>query len=159
MRDVRPDLLPAAWRPVPQVVEKRVEVVRTVEVPSQKIAEYVAILQKEPAAPAFLLTLDLDRRVLSVRKVGAEPQPGRDYELWLVAQPAAAPQSLGIIGEGEFTVRRSLGAYASATLGAATFSVSVEPAGGSPTGQPTGPVVFTGKLTQTTPPAFPEATP
>jgi anti-sigma-K factor RskA len=37
--------------------------------------------------------------------------------------------------------------------------VSVEPTGGSPTGAPTGPVVFTGKLVQTTPAAFPGATP
>ena len=28
----------------------------------------------------------------------------------------------------------------------ATYAVSIEPRGGSPTGAPTGPVVFTGKL-------------
>jgi anti-sigma-K factor RskA len=33
----------------------------------------------------------------------------------------------------------------------ASFAVSVEPMGGSPTGQPTGPVMFTGKLVQATP--------
>jgi anti-sigma-K factor RskA len=31
----------------------------------------------------------------------------------------------------------------------ATLAVSVEPVGGSPTGQPTGPVILTGKLTAT----------
>ena len=33
----------------------------------------------------------------------------------------------------------------------ATFAVSLEPEGGSPTGQPTGPVVFSGKLIKATP--------
>jgi anti-sigma-K factor RskA len=32
----------------------------------------------------------------------------------------------------------------------ATFAVSLEPEGGSPTGAPTGPVVFAGKLIATT---------
>jgi anti-sigma-K factor RskA len=34
----------------------------------------------------------------------------------------------------------------SATVPKATFAVTVEPAGGSPTGGPTGPVVYTGEL-------------
>jgi anti-sigma-K factor RskA len=33
----------------------------------------------------------------------------------------------------------------------ASFAVSVEPMGGSPTGAPSGPVMFTGKLVQATP--------
>jgi anti-sigma-K factor RskA len=158
-RDIRPDLLPEALRPKPQVVEKPVEVVRNVEVPSQKMAEYVAILQKDPASPAFLMTIDLDKRTLSVRKVGAPAQAGKDYELWLVSARYPAPQSLGVIGEGEFTVRRNLARYDSPTLKDATFAVSVEPTGGSPTGKPSGPPVFTGKLMQATPPAFPSQTP
>ncbi|MGE0752503.1 MAG: anti-sigma factor [Variibacter sp.] len=158
-RDIRPDLLPEALRPVPQVVEKRVEVVRNVEVPSQKMAEYVAILQKDSASPAFLMTIDLDKRTLSVRKVGAPAQAGKDYELWLVSAHYPAPQSLGVIGEGEFTVRRNLASYDSPTLKDATFAVSIEPTGGSPTGKPSGPPVFTGKLMQATPPAFPSQTP
>jgi anti-sigma-K factor RskA len=33
----------------------------------------------------------------------------------------------------------------------ATFAVSLEPQGGSPTGTPTGPVLFSGKLVQVSP--------
>jgi anti-sigma-K factor RskA len=33
----------------------------------------------------------------------------------------------------------------------ATFAVSLEPEGGSPTGSPTGPVLFSGKLFKSTP--------
>lgn len=158
-RDIRPDLLPESMRPVPKVVEKTVEVVRTVEVPSPKMAEYVAVLQKDAASPAFLMTIDLEKRTLSVRKVGAPSEAGKDYELWLVSKRYPAPQSLGVVGEGKFTVRRNLASYDSPTLSDATFSISLEPSGGSTTGKPSGPMMFTGKLMQATPPAFPSQTP
>ena len=50
------------------------------------------MFQKDDASPAFLLTFDLDKRPLTVRRVGAEPQAGKSYELWLVSDkfPAAA---------------------------------------------------------------------
>ena len=152
VRDLRPEMLPDALRPTPR------EIIRTVEVPSQRMAEFVAVLQKDASSPAFLLTVDLEKRSLSVRKVGAEQQAGRDYELWLVSDQAPAPRSLGVIGEHEYTVHRGL-SYDAPTLHNATYAVSVEPTGGSPTGAPTGPVVFTGKLVQTTPAAFPGAAP
>ncbi len=156
-RDVRPDLLPANMRPVPKVVEK--EVVRTVEVPSPKMAEYVAVLQKDGGPPAFLVTLDMEKHALSARMVGAPAEAGKNYQLWLTSSASPEPQSLGIVGEGEFTVRRNLAAYDGPTLSHATFMISLEPAGGSATGKPSGPPMFTGRLMQLTPPAFPSQTP
>ena len=44
--------------------------------------------------------------------------------------------------------------YDAVTINRATYAVSLEPEGGSPTGAPTGPVLFTGKLLQVTPPTF-----
>ena len=149
--EVRPDLLPEQVRPHPLKV---VEVIRTVEVPSPKPAQYVAILQKDAAAPAFLLTFDLDRKLLTVRKVGAENRPGKSYELWLISDKFRTPRSLGLIGSEEFTERPGLASYDAVTINSASYAVSVEPPGGSPTGVPTGPVVYTGKLVQTTPPGF-----
>jgi len=143
VREVRPDLVPARLRPNVKV--------QIVEVPSPKPAQYVAILQRDAASPAFLLTFDLDRRQLTVRTVGAERQHGRSYELWLVSDKFPAPRSLGLIGNDEFTVRPQLAPYDAATINSATYAVSIEPVGGSPTGLPTGPVVYTGKLIQTTP--------
>ena len=70
----------------------------------------------------------------------------RVLELWSVP-PQGNPRSLGLITANGITVldRSKL----PATLlkgGTAAFAVSVEPPGGSPTGVPTGPVVFAGKL-------------
>jgi anti-sigma-K factor RskA len=147
-REIRPDLLPGPLRPR--------EVVKEVAAP--KMAEFVAVFQKDDASPAFLLTVDADKKSLSVRKVGAPQQAGKSYELWILPASATAPRSLGLVGDREFTVRRALADYDGPTLSNATFGISLEPAGGSPTGKPTGPV-FHSKLLQTTPPAFPQASP
>ena len=147
-REIRPDLLPGPLRPR--------EIIKEVAAP--KMAEFVAVFQKDDASPAFLLTVDVEKRVLSVRKVGAEQQAGKSYELWILPASATVPRSLGLVGDQEFTVRRALADYDAPTLNNATFGISLEPAGGSPTGKPTGPV-FHSKLLQTTPAAFPQASP
>jgi anti-sigma-K factor RskA len=152
MRELRPELMPDPLKP--RVVEKPVEVVKIVEVPSPKPAQYVAVLQRDAASPAFLLTFDLDKRTLTVRTVGAPRQAGKSYELWLVSDRFASPRSLGLVGNEEFTQRPQLANYDAVTINRATYAVSLEPEGGSPTGKPTGPVLYSGKLLQATPPTF-----
>jgi anti-sigma-K factor RskA len=154
VRELAPEMLPAQLRPKVRV--QVVEVTKTVEVPvpSPRPAQYVAVLQRDAASPAFLLTFDLDNRVMTVRTVGAEQQRGKSYELWIIATKDPTPRSLGVIGTEEFSIRPQLARYDAATINSATYAVSIEPVGGSPTGLPTGPVVYTGKLIQTTPPGF-----
>jgi anti-sigma-K factor RskA len=73
--------------------------------------------------------------------------PDRALELWSVP-PQGAPTSLGLISPSGATVlaRERL----PRTLlrgGTAQLAVSLEPPGGSPTGAPTGPVLYAGRLT------------
>ncbi len=152
---VRPEVLPGALQPKARVVE----VVRSVEVPSTRPAEFVAVFQKDDASPAFLLTFDLDKRQLTVRRVGAEAQAGKSYELWLVSDKFQGPRSLGVIGTGAYTVRQPSAEYDPVVINRATYAISLEPEGGSPTGSPTGPVLYHGRLLQTTAPDFPARTP
>jgi anti-sigma-K factor RskA len=152
VREVKPELVPDPLKP--RVVERQVEVVKTVEVASPRPAQYVAVLQRDETSPAFLLTFDLDKRTLTVRTVRAERQPGKAYELWLVSDRFKSPRSLGLIGNEEFTQRPQLANYDAITINRATYAVSLEPEGGSPTGAPTGPVLYHGKLLQVTPPTF-----
>jgi len=111
----------------------------------------VAVLQQEPTAPAFLLTLDTQRRRLFVRRVSATPETGKSYELWLVSKRLGAPHSLGVVGSGEFTEHALPGNYDIDTLRDASYAVSLEPAGGSPSGAPSGPILFTGKAVESLP--------
>ena len=73
-------------------------------------------------------------------------QADRVFELWSVP-PEGSPRSLGLISASGATVlqRHKLPA-AVLRGGTAALAVSIEPPGGSPTGTPTGPVVFAGKL-------------
>jgi anti-sigma-K factor RskA len=149
---VAPERLPAPLRPKPKVetVEVTREVVRKVEVPAP--SRFVAVLQGNPSAPAFIMTVDLAQRSLTVRRVSAEEQAGKSYELWLVSDKYPAPRSLGLIGAREFTQVPALQAYDRNTIENATFAVSLEPEGGSPTGVATGPVLFSGRLLEAVPP-------
>jgi len=101
---------------------------------------YVAVFQKDDATPAFLLSVDLDTRILSIRPVAAQAQPGKTYQLWIAsAKLAGGPHSLGLLDDPNSVTRHILASYNSAVLENATFGISLEPEGGSPTGRPTGP--------------------
>ena len=110
---------------------------------------YVAVLQSEGPGPAFIASVDLASGVISVRPVSATTPAGKSYELWALGAGRDKPQSLGVIAADFRIPAGNLGKVDSAALGETTFAVSLEPEGGSPTGQPTGPVMFTGKLVAT----------
>jgi anti-sigma-K factor RskA len=133
----------------------RTQVVAQAPGPAQLGARLVAVLQQEPTSPAFLLTVDPQSRTLVVRRVSATPEAGRSYELWLISSQFPAPKSLGVVGNDEFTQRPIPGNFDVATLRAASYAVSLEPSGGSPSGVPTGPVLFTGKIVESVPTAAP----
>ena len=70
----------------------------------------------------------------------------RAIELWLIL-PNQRPRSLGLIQPGQ-PIRLTIPPDLAGRLTAdAALAVSLEPPGGSPTGQPTGPVIASGKLT------------
>lgn len=119
--------------------------------PAEPGGRYVAVLQQGGMSQGFILTVDLKTKSFTVRRAGATPPPEHSFELWLVHGKFPGPRSLGVIGEGEYTTKPTLAAYDAATINEATFAVSVEPHGGSPTGAPTGPVVFQGKLVEAEP--------
>lgn len=144
----RPDLLPDGLRPKPrtQVVE-----VKTPPAQAPPSAQYVAVLQKEGGAPAFILTVDGATRNFTVRKVGASAETGKSFELWLISDKLPRPRSLGVIGGGDFTARPVLASYDTDIVNNATYAVTIEQAGGSPDGNPHSAPVFAGKLVETVP--------
>ena len=106
---------------------------------------YVAVLQGSDAKPAFVAAVDVKTKTMVVRRVGAATPEGHSYELWALGGGRTAPQPLGVI---ETALRLSSDQLGETPLNATTFAVSLEPTGGSTTGAPTGPVLFTGKLLQ-----------
>jgi anti-sigma-K factor RskA len=105
----------------------------------------VAQLAPQGGEPAFVVSVLDDQKKLLVRAAKVDALPNQSYELWAVPPSGAAPLSLGVIeatGETERDVAENLRGLL--TPGA-TLAVSLEPAGGSPTGSPTT-VMFAGTL-------------
>jgi len=148
MQVYAPDLLPNGLRPKPRI--QTVEV-KTPAPPATPSAQYVALLQHDGGSPAFILTVDAATRNFTVRKVGADAEPGKSFELWLISDKLPQPRSLGVIGGGDFTARPVLASYDQSIINAATYAVTVEQAGGSPDGKPHSAPVYTGKLIETVP--------
>jgi anti-sigma-K factor RskA len=147
---VDPTLIPPGGFHIPQLVAQGTAPPQPRPAPPG--SRLVAALQQGPSAPAFLLTIDPASKTLTVRRIAAKEQASHSYELWLIASPSAKAVPLGLVGATEYTQRplpANLGAEA---VRGATYAVSFEPEGGSKTGAPTGPILFTGKLVESMPP-------
>jgi len=90
------------------------------------------------------------KRVMRIRVLGhAEMAPGTAWELWMLPGRDQKPLSLGLITTHDaqtVVVPETLAAKLDQALG---LAMSVEPAGGSPTGLPTGPVLYAGQCVKT----------
>ena len=107
-------------------------------------ASYVAVLSDPKNSRAVLVaTAGRADKVLRVNTLDPAIQvSGRSLELWALPKDGK-PKSLGVIGAGRAVLR--LDASAEQSLGnVPALAISLEPQGGSPTGQPTGPVLYSG---------------
>ena len=112
---------------------------------------FVAVLQQDANSPAFVVSVDLASRELTVRPIDAVAPSGKSYELWMINDSLGRPRSLGVIEKADFTQNDRLRAYPPEIVKTSLYAITVEPAGGSPTGQPTSAPVFAGKLIQARP--------
>jgi anti-sigma-K factor RskA len=111
---------------------------------------FVAIMQKDDASPSFLVTVDIETRLLTVRPVAAQAQPDKSYQLWMAHASFEGVRSLGLVSAQDLSPKPVLTGFDRSVIENATFAVSLEPAGGSPIDKPTGPVLFHAKLIQAT---------
>jgi anti-sigma-K factor RskA len=98
----------------------------------------------DAARPTDLWRVDIDARGERLRLQAIAPYPATEriaHELWALPSNGSAPVSLGLLPQQGELVRELSPAQRAALAAAAQFAVSREPAGGSPTGAPTGPVL------------------
>ncbi len=94
----------------------------------------------------FIATVDPQHGTMAVLPASFAAVPGKVPELWLIP-PGGKPQSLGLLPLSHMiTIAIPPNLIADAKP-KSVLAVSLEPPGGSPTGQPTGPVIATGELT------------
>ncbi|MGE8147013.1 anti-sigma factor [Pseudomonas frederiksbergensis] len=107
-------------------------------------ARYSATLLSADAQPA--LKVEAHANFLNVEPLTlAAVDPGRSLELWAIPSDGK-PISLGVIpagGKGKVELSDAQKALIGKPI---ALAVSLEPKGGSPTGQPTGPVLYQGAL-------------
>src|SRR5205823_360502 len=95
--------------------------------PQMTGGRYVAVLQPQGPGPAFVATIDLAGGTISALRIGAEPQPGKSYELWAVGGGRDKPQSLGLVDATLKIPAGKLGKFDPAVLSETIFAVSLEP--------------------------------
>ena len=116
--------------------------------PRPAIAPIIVVLEAATPGEAgvlpasFVASISGDGRALVTRPLNVSVQADRALELWAVP-PSGAPRSLGLISAAGATV-----VHRGKLLdGVAALAVSLEPVGGSPSGTPTEPILYVGKLT------------
>ncbi|EGN75897.1 hypothetical protein A28LD_0385 [Idiomarina sp. A28L] len=100
----------------------------------------VAVIQNEQQKSLWVLNIS-DSVIEAIPQASIEPQADKNYELWMLPVDGSNPVSLGLLPErGRAMILTPPPAFKLAQV--AGLAVSVEPLGGSTTGLPTGPVVY-----------------
>jgi len=105
----------------------------------------VASLAADGSDVKYLVVYDAGRRDVGLSLVSGQRAAGKDFELWMI-EGKNAPVSMGVIPAGQTIHMAVTPAVQQKLAQGAVLAVSVEPTGGSQTGQPTGPVVAAGDL-------------
>ena len=113
-------------------------------VPAQPHTMMVASLMMTDKSASVPAMVDMTTGEMRIPHADMAPA-GKSAQLWMIGGDGV-PKPMGLLA-AEGTSRMTLAADQRRQLAdGMTLAVSVEPAGGSPTGKPTGPVVASGKL-------------
>ncbi len=114
-----------------------------VERPDQTL---VAVLAGADAKPVLIATADRAGRILRIKAVGpVDIAADRALQLWALPT-GGSPRSLGLIAPSGIVQIALSGPAEAALAQVPALAVSLEPRGGSPTGLPTGPVLYSGPI-------------
>jgi anti-sigma-K factor RskA len=111
----------------------------------------VAVMSDDQGQPALVVSWPPMKAMrdphVRVKVVQAHPvmDAGTAWEMWMLPGENAAPVSMGLITTDRDQVMKIPPALAQRMGNAWGVAMSVEPAGGSKTGAPSGPVIFKGK--------------
>jgi anti-sigma-K factor RskA len=125
----------------------------TLEPAPAPVERMVTVMADERNNPAMTVSWDAERageRLLRIRVIGhAEMAPGTAWEMWLLPEGNQHPISLGLITTHETQILRVPARLAAQLDRAWGLAMSLEPGGGSPTGLPTGPILYKGQCVRT----------
>ena len=105
----------------------------------------IAALAGADGKPLLSAAYDPLRGAVVLTPATQRQDEGKSAELWVI-EGKNPPRSLGVIDIKDPSRHVITSAQLKGLESGATLAISIEPFGGSPTGQPTGPVVATGVL-------------
>lgn len=114
----------------------------------EKMPEYIAVVNDQQTQPMWMITANTQTGQIKFQAINASAA-GLDkaFELWAMMPGEKPPMSLGLLPvnrqEAVITLPPGLRALLAEASG---LAVSLEPAGGSKTGLPTGPVMYQAPL-------------
>ncbi|MFG1173736.1 anti-sigma factor domain-containing protein [Erwiniaceae bacterium CAU 1747] len=112
-------------------------------VPPPAPPQAIAVLSNVQQQGIWVIGINPAQNRLTVQTaVPPTIDPGKSLQLWLIP-PGGKPQSLGLL---DVSGHRRVDIAPLQADALPDLAISLEPAGGSPTGQPTGPVLFSGKI-------------
>jgi len=119
----------------------------TVKPVTEPIAQYITVLATENSQAAWIVRMYTETGNITVQALKTnEPGLKKVFELWMLPDGGVPPKSLGLMPvSGEKSLSMSV-PLLQTLFNTKALAVSLEPAGGSPTGLPTGDVLYTGKL-------------
>ena len=107
---------------------------------------FVAEMVAEGTDVIVSARFDADAGALQLERIAGQEQSGRSFELWLIAEGADAPISLGVLA-ADSTSAITIPETLIADFQGGTLAITDEPFGGSPSGLPTGEIVAAGTIT------------
>jgi len=142
-RSARGQMGPRRWALVAALVLGVALTLLMIRLPQLTAPAYAAVVQDSSGQPLWEISATQGAASMSVRAVrGGVVPTARDYELWALQPAGAAPVSLGLMPRDGSAQRTLTEVQRRALLAASQLALSDEPTGGSPTGAPTGTVLF-----------------
>jgi anti-sigma-K factor RskA len=132
------------------LVARKPEVQVQVKVETKTVQSAHTAILADSTAPIWVLNVFPqagELRVQAMRKVSLSDK--QSFELWMLPDSGAPPVSLGLLPREGTKVLQLDAEKLHLLVATSKIAVSIEPAGGSPTGAPTGPIPYVAPLLHT----------
>jgi anti-sigma-K factor RskA len=135
-----------SWAVAATVVLALVIVTQKATPPTERKPAEFALMSDAKGTPLWLISVHPEARRVDMKVVTANPVPaGKSYELWMIPD-GGKPVPMGLMNETGVASETVTPELLARLSGAKALAISLEPKGGSPTGQPTGPVLWVAPL-------------
>lgn len=117
------------------------------EPPDFSAMPVIAVVRDGQQHPIWAIRLARDAHQIAADSLRPQSVPAdRDYQLWLLVPDGAAPRPLGLLPRSARKRIAVTPENARLLTGEGELEVTLEPAGGSPSPEPSGPALFRGSL-------------